>query len=160
MRQQLAVLRRACSRPKLRSRDQLFWVRLAHFCSGWKSALALFQPATVVRWHRQTFRLYRRWKSRGTPGRPTIPRFLIALIARVAKENPTWGAPRIQAELALLGHALAESTVAKYMTRPRQPPSQTWRTFLKNHLPQTAAIDFFTVPTVTFQISYVFLKRQ
>jgi transposase InsO family protein len=157
LRQQLAVLVRASPRPRLRCRDRLFWVILSRIWSGWKSALALVQPATVVRWHRQGFKLYWRWKSRGSPGRPTIPRALIALIARMSRGNPTWGAPRIQSELALLGHALAESTVAKYMTRPQRPPSQSWRTFLKNHLRHSVATDFFTVPTVTFNILYVFV---
>jgi WD40 repeat protein len=126
LRQQLAVLVRASPRPRLRCRDRLFWVVLSRIWSGWKSALALVQPATVIRWHRQGFKLYWRWKSRGSPGRPTIPRALIALIARMSRDNPTWGAPRIQSELALLGHSLAESTVAKYMTRPQQPRSQSW----------------------------------
>jgi transposase InsO family protein len=157
LRQQLAVLVRASPRPRLRRRDRLFWVVLSRIWSGWKSALALVQPATVIRWHRQGFKLYWRWKSRGSPGRPTISRALIALIARMSRDNPTWGAPRIQSELALLGHSVAESTVAKYMTRPQHPPSQSWRTFLKNHLRHTVATDFFTVPTVTFNILYVFV---
>lgn len=75
----------------------------------------------------------------------------------MARENPTWGAPRILSELRLLGHDVAESTVSKYMPRPSKPPSQTWRTFLANHAHQIVACDFFAVPTVTFRVLYVFL---
>ncbi len=75
----------------------------------------------------------------------------------MSRENPTWGAPRIVSELALLGHEVAEATVAKYMVRTRKPPSQTWRTFLGNHVPDIAACDFFTMPTVTFRVLYVFI---
>lgn len=75
----------------------------------------------------------------------------------MSKENATWGAPRIQAELHLLGFDLAESTVANYMVKHRKPPSQTWRTFLKNHMKNTAAIDFFTVPTIRFRILFCFI---
>jgi transposase InsO family protein len=104
------------------------------------------------------FKLYWRWKSRaGKPGRPPIEREIRNLIRQMSKENPTWGSPRIVSELALLGHDVAENTVAKYMVRHRKPPSQTWRTFLDNHVPDIAACDFFTVPTVTFRILYVFV---
>ena len=75
----------------------------------------------------------------------------------MSRENPTWGAPRILSELLLLGHDLAEATVAKYMVRTRKPPAQTWRTFLNNHLGDIAACDFFTIPTVTFRLLYVFI---
>ena len=75
----------------------------------------------------------------------------------MSKDNPLWGAPRIQAELRLLGHDLAQSTVAKYMARGRQPPSPTWRSFLKNHVGDIAAVDFFTIPTAFFQVLYVFV---
>jgi transposase InsO family protein len=125
--------------------------------SGWRSALLIVQPDTVVRWHRQGFRLYWRWKSRKKPGRPKADRTIRDLIRRMCRQNQTWGAPRIQSELALLGHDVAESTVAKYMIRQPKPPSQNWRTFLDNHVGQVAAIDFFTVPTITFRVMYVFL---
>ena len=117
----------------------------------------IVQPDTVIRWHRQGFRLYWRWKSRGRPGRPKIEPEVRELIRRMSRENPTWGAPRIQSELALLGHDVCETTVAKYMTRDPMPPSQTWRTFLNNHLEDIAAVDFFTVPTATFRVLYVFV---
>ncbi len=158
LRQQLAVLKQSVKRPKLRLRDRVFWVWLSRLWPNWRSVLAIVQPETVVKWHRQGFRLYWRWKSRsGKPGRPSIQREIRDLIRRMSRENPTWGAPRIVSELALLGHDVAEGTVAKYMLRTRKPPSQTWRTFLTNHAGDIAACDFFTVPTVTFRVLYVFI---
>ena len=157
LRQQLIVLRRSIPRPKLRRTDRVLLCWLSRLWSGWKSALLIVQPDTVVRWHRQGFRLYWRWKSRKKPGRPKVDRAIRDLIRRMCRANPTWGVPRILSELLLLGHAVAESTVAKYMIRQPKPPSQNWRTFLANHVGQIAAIDFFTVSTVTFRVSYVFL---
>jgi len=119
--------------------------------------MSLVQPDTVVKWHRQGFRLYWRWKSRKKPGRPQIDREIHDLIRRMSRENPTWGAPRILSELLLLGHAVAESTITKYMVLQPKPPSQTWRTFLANHAGQIAAVDFLTVPTVTFRVLHVFV---
>jgi len=117
----------------------------------------IVQPQTVVHWHRQGFRLYWRWKSRNRAGRPKTDAEIRQLIRRMSAENPTWGAPRILSELLLLGYSVAESTVAEYMVRPRKPPSPTWRSFLKNHIGTIAAIDFFTVPTITFRILYCFI---
>ena len=117
----------------------------------------IVKPDTVIAWHRQGFRLYWRWKSRRKPGRPKIDPEIRHLIRRVSRENATWGAPRIQSELALLGYTVDQSTVAKYMCRHRKPPSQTWRTFLENHVPDIAAIDFFVVPTVRFRLLYCFV---
>jgi transposase InsO family protein len=157
LRQQLAVVSRTAKRPRLRQRDRIFWVWLSRLWKGWRSALVVVQPDTVVRWHRQGFRLYWRWKSKNR-GRPKIDPVIRSLIRRMSRENPLWGAPRIQAELALLGHDVAESTVAKYMVRHRPtPPSQTWRSFLKNHMDCTAACDFFVVPMVTFRLLYCFI---
>ena len=111
------------------------------------------QPGTVVRWHRQGFKLVWRWKSRtGKVGRPTIELEIRSLIRRTSRENPSWGVSRIQSVLALLGHTVSEATVRKYRIRHRNPPSQTWRTFLDNHLTDIVAIDFFTVPTATIRI--------
>jgi transposase InsO family protein len=159
LRQQLAVCRQSIKRPKLRPRDRIFWVMLSCLWPDWRSALAIVQPETVIRWHRQGFKLYWKWKSRsrGKPGRPPIGREIRSLIQRMSRENPTWGAPRILSELLLLGHEVAEATVAKYMVSRRKPPSQTWRTFLANHVPDIAACDFFTVPTVSFRVLYVFV---
>lgn len=156
LRQQLAVFKRKTPRPRLRRRDRNFWVWLAWLWRDWRSALVIVQPETVVRWHRAGFRLYWRFKSRKS-GRPKTAAEVRQLIRRMARENPLWGAPRIQSELKLLGHELAESTVAKYLPRLTRPPSPTWRTFLCNHLSETAAIDFFVVPTATFRLLYVFV---
>jgi hypothetical protein len=134
-----------------------FWVGLRKLFTNWSSWLIIVKPDTVARWHRAGFRLFWHWKSRSKPGRPPISRKIIALIQRMAKENITWGAPRIQAELHLLGHDVAESTVAKYMPRPRKPLSPTWKTFLMNHVGSLVSIDFFVVPTVTFRLLYGFV---
>jgi len=153
LRQQLAVLTRSAARPKLRGRDRLFWVLLSRLWGSWRPSLVLVKPETVIKWHRQAFRHFWRWQSR-TPkgGRPRLSREVIALIKRMCRENPTWSATRIQSELALLGFDVGDTTVANYMPRPRNgPSSQGWFTFLKNHMPETVACDFFTVPTVTFR---------
>ena len=158
LRQQVAVFKHSVKRPKLRPRDRVFWVVLSRLWRNWRSALAIVQPETVIKWHRKGFRLYWKRKSRaGKPGRPPIKRKIRNLIRRMSRENPTWGAPRIVSELALLGHDIVEATVAKYMVRTRKPPSQTWRTFLDNHVTDIAACDFFTVPTVNFRVLYVFI---
>jgi putative transposase len=158
LRQQLGVLRRSVKRPRLRRRDRVFWVWLSRLWRNWRSCLIVVKPATVVRWHRQGFRLYWRWKSRSNKaGRPSLDAEVRQLIRRMCRENSLWGAPRIQSELALLGYTVAESTVAQYMVRGRKPPSQTWRTFLENHVGCLASIDFFTVPTATFRVLYVFV---
>jgi hypothetical protein len=158
LRQQLSVLHQSVKRPKLRNRDRIFWVWLSRRWPNWRSALIIVQPETVVRWHRSGFRLYWRWKSRARkPGRPPIEREIRELIRRMSRENPTWGAPRILSELLLLGYDVAEATVAKYMFRPRKPPSQSWRSFLDNHVPDIAACDFFIVATATFRVLYVFI---
>jgi transposase InsO family protein len=155
LRQQLAILRHKAPRPRLRRADRAFWVSLARIWEDWRSALILVRPETVLRWHRLGFRYFWRWKSKG---RPCISPEVIRLIRRMSQENQLWGAPRIRSELLLLGYDVAEATVAKYMTRRgRRPPSQTWRTFLRNHLRTTAACDFFVVPTATFRLLFCFV---
>ena len=155
LRQQLAILRRKVVRPRLRYTERAFWVSLARAWDEWRSVLILVRPETVLRWHRQWFRYFWRWKTRG---RPYVSPEMIRLIHRISQENPLWGAPRIRSELLLLGYDVAESTVAKYMPRRgRRPPSQTWRTFLRNHLRSTAACDFFVVPSVTFRLLFCFV---
>jgi putative transposase len=157
LRHQLGVLQRSVKRPRLRQHDRIFWVWLSRLWADWRSSLMIVKPDTVVRWHQQGFKLYWRWKSRGKPGRPKIDAEIRSLIRRICRENTTWGAPRIHSELALLGFTIDETTVAKYMIRNRKPPSQTWRTFLENHVRDIAAIDFFVVPTVRFQLLYCFI---
>jgi putative transposase len=158
LRQQLAVLNRTAKRPKLRSFDRLFWVTLSCLWKNWRSALIIVKPDTVIRWHREGFRLYWRWKSRAqNSGRPRVDAEIRELIRKMSEENPIWGAPRIQAELALLGFNVAESTVAKYRSKVAKPPSQTWKTFFFNHASEIVGIDFFTVPTATFRNLYCFI---
>ena len=158
LRHQLAVLQRAAPRPRLGTSDRLFWVLLSRLWSGWADAVSVVQPATVIRWQRTSFKLFWTWKSRRTrPGRPAVAPEVRALIRRMSKANPLWGAPRIHGELQKLGIAISQATVSKYMVRHRRPPSQTWRTFLDNHLRNLVAVDFFTVPTVTFKVLFVFV---
>ena len=159
LRQQLAVLRRSApKRLKLTPADRIFWVWLRRVWSDWKSALMIVKAETVVAWHRKGFRLFWTWRiRRGKPGRPSVPQEVRDLIRMMSRNNPRWGAPRIHGELLKLGIEITEPTVAKYMVRHRKPPSQTWRTFLDNHLRSLVSVDFFTVPTVRFQVLYVFL---
>jgi len=158
LRRQLVVLQRSVKRPKVRRRDRVFWVWLSRLWTRWRSCLVVVKPETVIRWHRQGFKAFWRRKSRKRrPGRPPVDGEIRRLIRRMSRENPTWGAPRIQSELSLLGCTVAESTVARYMDRSSKPPSQTWRTFLRNHTDQIVAVDFFTVPTIRFRVLYCFL---
>jgi transposase InsO family protein len=159
LRHQIGVLKRSArKRPKLTSGDRLLWICLSRLWGGWHSALAIVKPETVVAWHRAAFRLFWTWKvRRGQPGRPLIPREVRDLIRKMCRENSGWGAPRIHGELLKLGIDIGLSSVGKYMVRCRKPPSQTWRTFLENHAKQLVSIDFFIVPTIRFQVLYVFL---
>ena len=118
----------------------------------------IVKPETVIAWHRQGFRLFWTWKVRhGQAGRPTVSREVRDLIRQMSRENPLWGAPRIHGELLKLGIDIGETSVGKYMVRGRKPPSQTWRTFFDNHITSIVSVDFFTVPTIRFQVLYVFL---
>lgn len=158
LRHQLSVLQRTARRPRLKARDRVFWVWLSRIWPQWRSALLIVQPETVVKWHRQGFRLYWRWKSRaGQPGRPRVDPEIRELIRRMSRENPLWGAPRIVDELVLLGVHVAKSTVEQYMITNGKPPSQTWKIFIDNHIKDIAAVDFFTVSTVAFRILYCFV---
>ena len=143
LRQQLAILQQKSRTPRLRKRDRIFWALLSRIWANWRSALLIVQPDTVVRWHREGFKLFWRWNSRARPGRPKIEAKIRNLIRRMSRENPLWGTPRIQSELALLGHIVAASTVDQYRIHPRKPPSSTWRAFLDNHVRDIVAIDFF-----------------
>ena len=146
LRQQIIVLRRKLrGRVKLSNADRLFFVSLYRLFPSISRAMLIIRADTLVRWHRAGFRIYWRWKSRNHLGRPRIDCELRALIRRMNAENPLWGAPRIHGELLKLGFEVAQSTVAKYMTKRRGPPSQTWRTFLRNHALDIAAIDLFVV---------------
>ena len=157
LRHQLAVLRRQSKKARLEDRDRLFWIGLRRLWPGWHTVMHIVQPATVVKWHRAGFRYYWRRKSRSKGGRPRIDPAVRKLIRDMWNANPTWGKPRIQSELAKLAISVSDSTVAKYKPKRRKPPSQTWRTFLGNHVEDIVAIDFFTVPTATFGVLYVLL---
>ena len=158
LRQQLAMLKPSVKRPRVSPVDRLFWVLFSKYVDGWRAMLHALHPDTVVRWHRQGIRFYWRWKSRGPkPGRPAIDAGLRKLIRDMRETNMGWGAPRIHGELLKLGFEVSQATVSKYMRRGNKPPSQTWRTFLENHSDCIAGIDFFTVPTATFRVLYVFI---
>jgi putative transposase len=158
LRQQVAVLKRKRPRPALNSLDRFFWTTLRRLWSRWTDVLVIVKPETVVGWHRTGFRLYWRWRSRPRGGRPRITEEIRQLIRRLASENPNWGAPRIHGELQKLGFAVAERTVARYLRRVqrRGDPEKRWLTFLQNHREVIVAVDFFTVPTVAFQLLYCF----
>src|ERR1022692_4071845 len=160
LRQQLAVLKRRRPRPRLALVDKLFWVTVSRFWSGWKEALIVVTPETVVRWHRAGFRMYWRLISRVRVqvGRRQTSKEVRELIFRMVVENPIWGAPRIHGELLMLGFDVSERTISRWMKRaPRDPePAQRWLAFLRNHREAIAAMDFFTVPTITFGVLYGF----
>jgi hypothetical protein len=138
--------------------DRFLWAGLCAVWKDWRSSVFFVQPSTIIGWHRKGFRLFWTWKVRcGIPGRPAVPQEIRDVIRTMSRENPIWGAPRIHSELLKLGLAIGETCVSKYMIRRRRPPSQTWRTFLENHLKNMVSVDFFTVPTIRFQILYVFL---
>ena len=135
----------------------MLWGWLSRLWNGWRSALVIVKPETVIAWHRKGFRLYWQWKSRHPRGRPSVSREVINLIRKMSMANPRWGAPHIHGEQLKLGFELSETTVAKYMIRHRKPPLQTWRTFLANHPNESVSADFFVVPTVFFRMLFVFV---
>jgi len=158
LRQQLAVLKRRRPRPSLSFFDKLFWIAVRRFWSKWKQALIVVTPETVIRWHRAGFQMYWRWisKVRRQVGRRQTPKEVRELIFQMAAENPTWGAPRIHGELLMLGFDVSQRTISRWMRRaPRDPkPAKRWLAFLRNHREAIAAMDFFTVPTITFGVLY------
>jgi transposase InsO family protein len=158
LRQQLIVLRRKVKgRAHLTNNDRWFFIQMYRWFPSILEVLVIIRPETLVHWHRAGFRHYWRWKSRSPGGRPQIETDLRALIRRMSVENPLWGAPRIHGELLKLGFEVAQSSVAKYMVKRRGPPSQEWRTFLRNHAPDIAAMDLFVVPTIGFDLLYAFV---
>ena len=158
LRHQLNIaLRRAPPRLRLRGSDRMLLVWMTRLWPSLLGAAQVVQPETILRWHRSGFKAFWRWKSRKRAGRPKIDRGLRDLIQRMNKENPLWGASRIHGELLMLGFQLAQSTVSKCMVRGQNPPSQTWKTFLRNHAQAIAAIDLCVVPTLTFERLFAFL---
>ena len=160
LRQQLAVYKRSVKRPRLRQTDRIFWVWLSRCWAGWRSVIDIVRPKTVLAWHRQGFRRYWRWKSRPlgrTSGRPRVTQEIRELIRTMKQSNPLWGAPRIHGELLKLGFEISERTISRLLPKTRQSPSQSWRVFLTNLASDLVALDFFTVPTISFRILYVFV---
>ena len=158
LRHQLAVFQKnAPLRLRLERSDRLLWVLLSRWWPGWRCSLHIVRPDTVIAWHRRAFAWYWTRKSRRRPGRPNVAAEIRHLIREMCQANPLWGAPRIHGELLKLGIDLAQSTVAKYLRRPPKPPSQTWRTFLTDHMEEMASVDFFLVPTATFRLLFVFV---
>ncbi len=162
LRQQLAVLQNGQPRRRMPASGRLFWVALRRLWPKWRLVLVVVKPETVVRWHRLGFRAFWRWRSRPQRlGRPKIAPKLQALIRRMVRENPTWGAPRIHAELLLLGFDIAERTISRYLKRAPGPDAiERWKAFLKLHQKDLVAMDFFTVPTLSFQVLYVLVFLQ
>ena len=160
LRQQLLALHNTRSRRRLSAQHKLFWVLVRKLWSGWQKPLILVSPRTVVAWHRAGFRLYWKWlsRTRRVGGRRPVGREVRELVSRMAVENPTWGAPRIHGELLKLGFTISEPTVSRWLRRmPRRPDlGQRWLAFLRNHREAIAAMDFFTVPTLTFGVLYCF----
>ena len=155
LRHQINVLRRACPKKlPFISIDRLILAGVCRLFPNVYDALAIVRPDTVIRWHRTGFRLYWRWKSRRCCGRPIVPLEVRDLIRQMSIENPLWGAPRIHGELLKLGMDVSQTSVAKYMARRRAPPSQGWKTFLRNHADGIAAMDLFVVPTISFRLLY------
>src|ERR1700726_530262 len=155
LRHQLIVLRRSLhGRVRLTNNDRWFLIQLYRWVPSILQVLTIVRPETLLRWHRAGFRCYWRWKSRPQGGRPQIHTELRALMQRMRRENPLWGAPRIHGELLKLGFEVAQSSVAKYMVKRWAPPSQGWLTFLRNHAPDIAGMDLFVVRTVGFDLLY------
>ncbi len=156
LREQLGVLQRQTKRPHLRRADRVFWIWLSRHWPRWRSALVIVKPETVLRWHRDGYRRYWRWRSKGKPGRPRIPRRHIEFIRRISAENPSWGEDRIALEMKLkLGVAHSTSTIRAYMVDGGRPSGSTWGRFLASHAKEILAIDFATQPLWDFSVHYV-----
>jgi len=158
LRHQLTLaLRQKRPRMRLQGSDRALLVWMVRLWPSLLDAVHVVQPETILRWHRAGVRAVWRWKSRNRAGRPRIDRELRELIRRMSMENSLWGASRIHGELLKLGYEVAQSTVSKYMARGARPPSQSWKTFLRNHAEAIAAIDMCIVPTLTFERLFAFL---
>ena len=159
LRQQLGIFKRRLPRPRMRIQDRIFWILLRRLWPAWSQVLIIVKPETVVAWHRAGFRLFWRLRSQAKSlGRPKVDAELRSLIRRMVKENPSWGAPRIHGELLKLGFEVSERTVSRYLRRvsPLEQAGKLWGTFLRNHRVVITAMDFFTVPTLTFRVLYCF----
>jgi putative transposase len=158
LRHQLTVYQRSARRPRIGPADRMLWSWMSRHWSRWREVLIFVRPATVTAWQRKRFRdHWSKLSQRGKPGRPSVPQEVITLIRKISLANARWGSPRIVGELRKLGIEIAKSTVEKYRVRHRNPPSPTWKVFLKNHLSELVSIDFFTVPTAGFKVLFVLL---
>ncbi|MFT6437784.1 MAG: hypothetical protein ACJAVI_005865 [Candidatus Azotimanducaceae bacterium] len=159
LRQQIIVLKRNQNRPHIKERDRIFWRVLSNIWPSWRVSLVIVQPETVISWHRKAFRLYWRHKSRGgEPGRPRLDADVRSLVLKLSLANPLWGAPRIHGELLKLGMEISERSVSGIIRRNSPiPPSQTRKTFIKNHMADMVAVDFLVVPTIRFKMLFVFI---
>ena len=159
LRHQLAVLTRPTRTrryARLRLWDKLLWIVARRFCTGWREHLSFITPETIVRWHRQSWRLFWRWKSRSRGGRPHLSSEVRDLIATMSRENRLWGTERIRGELLKPGSVVSNRSIRRYRWRgPGRSPTQTWRTFLRNHAHHLWAADLLSVPTLTFKTLYV-----
>jgi hypothetical protein len=155
LRHQNSVLRRSApNRLHLNRWDRMIFATLYRLWPKIVGSIAIVRPRTVARWHKQGFRLCWRWKCGSNGGRPRVPQELRGLIHEMSQANPLWGAPRIHGELLKLGIEVGQATVARYMISRPRPPGQDWKTFLHNHMNQTAATDFFVVPTISFKLLF------
>ena len=158
LRHQVAVYQQSISRPKLQPSDRWLWVWLSRLWPGWQQALEFVQPRTVIAWQKKRCRAdWRRRSQRGRPGRPALSTEVRALIQDMWRATPTWGSPRIVGELHKLGLTVVKSTVETYRPCTRNPSSLTWKAFLNNHVKDIVACDFFTVPTATCRVLFVFI---
>jgi putative transposase len=159
LRQQLIVLKRNQKRPGLKERDRVFWKVLSQVWPSWRDSLVIVQPETVIGWQKRAFRFYWRRKSRGAyRGRPKLSPEIKSLVLKLSAANPLWGAPRIHGELLKLGIEISERSVSGIIRRNNpKPSSQTWKTFVKNHMPDMVAVDFLVVPTISFKMLFVFV---
>ena len=165
LRHQLSVYQRSNKRLRIEPGDRVLWSYLSRLWSylsrlwsGWRNVLRYVQPQTVIAWQKKRFRQHwSKLSQAGQSGRPAVAQEIRELIRKLSRANPTWGSPRIVGELRKLGIDVAKSTVEKYRVRVRKPPSPTWRAFLNNHVKDLVSIDFFTVPTVTFNVLFVFV---
>lgn len=159
LRHQLIVLKRNHNRPQLKERDRVFWKVLSNIWPRWRDSLVIVQPETVIRWHRRAFRFYWRHKSGGgKPGRPRMDVEVKSMVLKLSAANPLLGAPRIRGELLKLGIEISERSVSGIIKRNNpNPPSQSWKTFIRNHMADLVAVDFLVVPMIRFKMLFVFV---
>jgi putative transposase len=158
LRQQLILLRRQVKRPACTKTDSILLVLLARLVRTWQQTLLIVQPETLLRWHRELFRMYWKRKSKASSHKPKVAAETIALIREMAKDNRLWGAERIRGELLKLGLHVCKRTIQKYMrgVRTQQPRGQKWSTFLRNHAANIWACDFLQVTDLFFRPLFAF----